>query len=771
MSKSKSKISLISFAILFCLVTLLGGLCLSFNKPVEVDNGFSHAAPPQQPKDNQAWTEERFTSPIYSDRIISKPEQLAYLAAKVNIVKDPEAQRGTFFLETTIDLSAHVWSPIGTQEFPFMGQLISQTGNGKITGMFVERSATSDVPANAGLFGVLAGEAIVGGIKLEYSLVNCLSQSTSCISAGGIAGRINGGKSAGVYECQLENVFVWGQQNAGGIVGDSIGSEMIVDCHTTSGGVDNPSCENAGGIVGIISGSGGIKACTNGNTVKGKVAGGIVGYSDKTSAYISSCSSSGTITATIDGGIAGRFVGSISNCENTSAARGGIVNELSGGRITNCTNTGKTKAGIVYSAMNKSVIKDCVNRAANLKGGIVNTLTNSTIQNCTNYGQGVSGGIAYTSTGTSIIEDCKNYGANCQAGIVWSSSGTIKNCFNYALNADSGIVYTAGGLVDSCVNYGTCTAAGICGRLNGGIVQSCVNRGNVDGAGIVYSAHDAQIRRCANYGEISGTCAAGILSVSEYYVIIKNCINQGNIIGGNYGGGIIAYFAQDGEVTCCSNSGTIRGEDTASIGGIVGCIEAGSVAKFISCLNTGAIVLTDAVTCAGGLCGMMLDSQYIEFIGCFTKHDIINETTGLNMAVIYAGSMLGLQIGSNDGNALKGCGAVVGGDGLIVGNKFYADATSINPEYFGAEALPIKIDSSYALVYDISTEGHVAAVANSIDSTHEDFFSVNDNFMDGYPVPRDIFWIGEHIEYASHGGIIALLQNIANNVEEYDGNV
>lgn len=771
MSKSKSKISLISFAILFCLVTLLGGLCLSFNKPVEVDNGFSHAAPPQQPKDNQAWTAEQNTSPIPVGESIRTPQQLAYIAAMVNIVKNPEYQRGTFFLETTIDLSAHVWVPIGTPEFPFMGQFINSKaqGEGIITGMFVERSATSDVPANAGLFGVLAGPAVVDNIVVEYSLVNCLSQSTSCLSAGGIAGKMIDGSM--ITNCLTGIVNVWGRTSAGGIVGEHSSSQALVSCETIKGEIANTACENAGGIVGLISGSGGIKGCTNGNTVKGKVAGGIVGYSEKTGVSISSCSSSGTITATIDGGIAGRFAGSISNCENTSAARGGIVNELSGGRITNCTNTGKTKAGIVYSAMNKSVIKDCVNRAANLKGGIVNTLTNSTIQNCTNYGQGVSGGIAYTSTGTSIIEGCKNYGANCQAGIVWSSSGTIKNCFNYGLNVDSGIAYTAAGLVDACVNYGTCTAAGICGSLNGGIVQNCVNRGDVNGAGIVYSAHEAQIRRCVNYGEISGTCAAGILSVSEYYVIIKNCINQGNIIGGNYGGGIIAYFAQDGEVTCCSNSGTIRGEDTASIGGIVGCIEAGSVAKFISCLNTGAIVLTDAVTCAGGLCGMMLDSQYIEFIGCFTKHDIINETTGLNMAVIYAGSMLGLQIGSNDGNALKGCGAVVGGDGLIVGNKFYADATSINPEYFGAEALPIKIDSSYALVYDISTEGHVAAVANSIDSTHEDFFSVNDNFMDGYPVPRDIFWIGEHIDYASHGGIIALLQNIANNVEEYDGNV
>lgn len=766
MSKSKSKISLISFSILFCLVTLLGGLCLSFNKPVEVDNGFSHAAPAGQPADNLLWTEEQFTSPIYSDRIISKPEQLAYLAAKVNIVKDPEAQRGTFFLETTIDLSAHVWSPIGTQEFPFMGQLISQTGNGKITGMFVERSAKADVPAAAGLFGVLAGGAVVDRITLEYSSVNCLSQSVSCISAGGIAGKIQ--DAATIFNCTLGLVNVWGKTNAGGVIGEHNSSQDFKNCTTIKGVVANPSCENAGGMAGIMNAGGDVINCTNGNEVKGKVAGGIVGYSDKTSAYISSCSSSGTITATIDGGIAGRFAGSISNCENTSAARGGIVNELSGGRITNCTNTGNTKAGIVYSAMNKSVIKDCVNRAANLKGGIVNTLTNSTIQNCTNYGQGVSGGIAYSSTGTSIIEGCKNYGANCQAGIVWSSSGTIKNCFNYGLNVGSGIVTTAAELVDSCVNYGTCTAAGICESLFGGIVQHCVNRGDVNGAGIVFSAHNAQIRRCINYGEISGA-GGGILAEAQYDVTIKNCINQGNITASEYAGGIIAHLSQDALITGCSNSGTIRG--VMSIGGLVGIIESGASIVFENCLNTGDIVLADDVMYAGGFCGALAECTDVVFIACFTKHDIINETTGLNMFIIYAGSMLGCQLYTNDLNVLKGCGAVVGGDGLIVGNKFYADATSINSDYFGADALPIKIDSSYALVYDIATEGHVAAVANSIDSTHEDFFSVNDNFMDGYPVPRDIFWIGEHIEYASHGGIIALLQNIVYEVEEYDGNV
>lgn len=820
MQNSKVKISSMLFTILFGLTALVGGLCLSFNKPVTKDDGFSHAAVATQPGDNQLWTEEQNTIPINPGEEIRSPQQLAYIAAKVNIVKDPEYQHAHFGIATTIDLSAHIWVPIGTEDFPFRGR-IDAADTGIIQGMFVERSESSVVPASAGLFGVLAGGATIAGLQVNNSFVNILFyQDREVISAGAIAGKILDGVK--ILGCRTNAVNVWAKINVGGIVGEIASDACVVNgCISSDGRVGDDYSYFAGGIVGCSMGE--ILDCTNGNQVAGRSVGGIVGRdmssrgstilhcenngvisigeeaggilgttvyatnilhctntanikattslggiigsSNHANASISNCVSRGEFSGNNDGGIAGRFTGSIQNCQNYAVARAGIVYSLNDGIVSNCTNYGQDVSGGIVYELQSGEINNCKNFGNNCGAGMAWTMSGGLITSCTNSGTGAKGGIVYQLQGGEV-KDCKNFGANCEAGIVRDSRAKITGCVNYADVKLAGIVSAL--------------------RSSEAIVESCVNRGNCSGGGgIVGAATDGAIRNCVNYGDVSvGDESAGgiiglISSASSFEII--NCINHGNVTGGDgqYVGGLIGWIDASSKinVVACSNEGIISGN---VVGGFIGLLTGtfGEESIIKNCLNTGTLQIdcsgvsaVDTMHSVGGFIGTIMDVESAtRIISCFSKCNIeYLNVTSFELALVYAGTMIGCTM--VDGNLVQviGCGAVVEGDGIVVGNKFYGDATSVNPDFFGAESSPITIDSSYALVYDAVNEAWVAAVANSIDCTHEDFFSVNDNFMDGYPVPRDIFWIGESMDYASHGGIILILQNIANDVEEYDG--
>ncbi len=150
---------------------------------------------------------------------------------------------------------ANVWTPIGTEEVPFVGDFY---GNGhSIYGMYVKEGA------DTGLLGVAKGQ--IENIYVMNSYINGTK------SAGAIVGTMTDGR---LYNC---------------------GSETVV-----CGDV-------AGGIVGTMIGDGTVERCYNAGDVRGvSYAGGVMGKSEEGMMVVSTCYQGGTVHGdTYSGGIMG----------------------------------------------------------------------------------------------------------------------------------------------------------------------------------------------------------------------------------------------------------------------------------------------------------------------------------------------------------------------------------------------------------------------------------------------------------------------------------
>lgn len=168
----------------------------------------------------------------------------------------------TILLAADIDLSAHLWSPIGVDaNAPFSG-----TFNGKshvISNLIVEMPSTSFV----GLFG-------------------------RCIKAT-------------LLNIKLQNTLVRGEDGVGSLVGNSWQQVTIKNCHATEVDVKGTG-SNIGGLVGgMVDGSSLYRCSSEGSVVGTSQVGGLLGspYNGNT---ISECYTAGTVHATF---IAGGFVG------------------------------------------------------------------------------------------------------------------------------------------------------------------------------------------------------------------------------------------------------------------------------------------------------------------------------------------------------------------------------------------------------------------------------------------------------------------------------
>lgn len=647
MLKVKWKLSIFTFAIFFCIAALVGGVCLAFVKSAGKDDGLSHAANhPLQPEDNQAWTEEHNTIPIYPGENIHSPEQLAYIAAKVNILQDRDYQQGTFYLETTIDLSAHAWQPIGTEEFPFMGQLINTNGQGIITSMFVERSATSDVPENAGLFGVLAGNAVVDGLKIEYSLINYLSRSANCLSAGAIAGKMLEGSM--VLGCTTEGVSIWAKTNAGGIVGEYSSARDIEYCNTLCE-LANSVCENAGGIVGLISAgySGSINQCISDSTINGRIVGGIVGRDVSTQGgSIGNCTNKGIVSATGSGADAGGIIGYTKVKTNLSSNRnygkvttsGGNAGGICGSGFANAIVRGNTNSGqvvglnaggIIGSAIKATVSNNKnsgIISGTNNIGGIVGLADNSTITKCecsaginnTNTAKsGSAGGIAGYAKNNTLIDECKLIQAEvvCKkngggmAGITESNSrilnGQVENSIIEVSNNNAGGI--SGSVTQSNCRIENCK-----------FINSAINKSETWNSGSIV-------------GWVGGTG-----------LVITNCSNDNlSEVFGQYAGGIVGGADTTGiiNITYCTNNAAVTG---CRVGGIAGSMKSVTIIK--NCINNAAVTANkgNSVPMAGGIvadCGWQGDVSEITIENC-TNTGIISNTGGQYVGGIisYVGS-------------------------------------------------------------------------------------------------------------------------------------
>ena len=277
-----------------------------------------------------------------------------------------------------------------------------------------------------------------------------------------------------------------------------------------------------------------------------------------------------------------------------------------------------------------------------------------------------------------IVGSGKVNGAVIIGGIAGGSEGTIEGCRNYAsitsidnVNKSQtgeqagGIVGQAGGTIKNCINKGNVLTKDECGKTSrgkiaGGIVActtdssleitDCKNYGKVvsqyqQAGGIIASFQGGtslSVVRCENYGDVStepvndtlaAMSAGGIIGwIVNDNVVIKECVNSGNITSKLQQAGGIVGVMNDGLVTDCVNKGNVK---SCSIGGrgITGGIvgwqgnngkKGGKVEK---CYNIGKISsgnyneATQEAT--GGIIGLLSGEGIVEY--CYSSCEFENE--------------------------------------------------------------------------------------------------------------------------------------------------
>ncbi len=315
-----------------------------------------------------------------------------------------------------IDLSAHYWTPIGTEDNSFSGYInYNSDGGYVISGLY-----TTDGASYHGLFGYITN-ATIKGIGLEDGEIGGINY---------IGGMVGYAVESTIEECYNSIVIDAGvvslASNVGGIVGYALDCS-IVNCYNTADVWTYYTLQSS--------------------TITGQPTGGIVGHAETTQIY--SCYNTGTITSgTCVGGIAGQVYEStmIYNCFNTGdvaaygdsvasqvegqqKAAGGIVGFCSGDdvRMEYCYNVGDiilwssdydgagSIAGFVSSTTNayQNIFNNCFYESGQ------NVLFSRNSETRTLYAFGFALGIidGHASNNSSQIWELENGHANATDGL------------------------------------------------------------------------------------------------------------------------------------------------------------------------------------------------------------------------------------------------------------------------------------------------------------------------------------------------------------------
>jgi hypothetical protein len=339
-------------------------------------------------------------------------------------------------------------------------------------------------------------------------------------------------------------------------------------------------------------------------------------------------SSTGVISTTSAGGIAGFFAGT------------------TGGSLTfiDCTNNGEV--GNVSISRASGIAGENAGRG----GGSV------TFINCTNSGAisgsiagGITGLFAASFCGSVTFTNCTNSGAITQSqsgGIVGPQSAELGGSVTFTGCTNSGVISgsSAGGIAGTRAGW-----------FNGfASFTNCTNSGNISGlsaggiAGSIAGATNGSvtITNCTNSGTISRQYAGGIAGAnagqSNGLVTITNCFSTGVISGQNAGGIAGDWFGYNTSINCvisqCYSTGDITGNNAGGIvGSDVGLTDNALYTPNVNitnCYSQGAVSTT-----AGGICGGTDGSTYaasptITITNCYSAGTIVDANSGL-VSILY----------------------------------------------------------------------------------------------------------------------------------------
>ena len=242
---------------------------------------------------------------------ICTPNELAWVAYQYSL-QDYVSQDNIFVLERDIDLSDHIWTPIGSADLPF-----DDIFDGKdhvISGLRVD-SPDQD---NQGLFGSTTDGTVIRNVGVTGDVVGK-------DYVGGIVGGSQGVLIPhGIVNCYFIGNVV-GNYDVGGIIGNASHS-VVMNCYTSGTVIGD---DNVGGIAGVAVF---ISYSYNFSAVYGtNITGGIVGNlaSEIGPGTLDHCYNAGSITG--EEGRFGTILGTFDVYQGVTAVYG---IELAGDTIT-----------------------------------------------------------------------------------------------------------------------------------------------------------------------------------------------------------------------------------------------------------------------------------------------------------------------------------------------------------------------------------------------------------------------------------------------------
>jgi len=470
---------------------------------------------------------------------------LAAFSLAVNSGKSFEGK--TISLKADIDLSGHSWQPIGKNSiFCFSGAF---RGEGRTVSHI---SVNGEPIAEAGLFGYCC-DAEIQDLRVENISISVDASGYAELSAGGIAGVLNGGRVSncivlgGVFDA--EQPYSFGGAYASGVVGKCLGAGEVSHC-----------------IAQIDS----ITAVSESMTFTG----GIAASGTVTDCFFSLMgSASPTITPAVGAEpVPQAELVSREFLDRFNAGWPGLQWPADSLEIFLGGGSGTAESPyLISSPETLEEFRDRVNGengfspADSFEGEFLKITAD--IDLSSEYGEGMLSwtpiadfagaldGGGHTVSGLFI--KAEPFATAC--GLFGTNRGTVKNLAvsgvfegNPFDGAAGGIAGENQGSIENCKNaMGLTTASqfavlgGIAGR-NSGVIAGCENAGAVSGGG-------------------SAGGIAGVLNDNN--AVVKNCLNTGGVTGIGSAGGIIGS-SQNGSTRFCCSTGAVTGASGA--GGIAG---------------------------------------------------------------------------------------------------------------------------------------------------------------------------------------------------------
>ncbi|MBE6636143.1 MAG: hypothetical protein E7617_08185 [Ruminococcaceae bacterium] len=539
----------------------------------------------------------------YVSMTLKTKEQLAGLAVLVSGGVTFTGQ--IVYLGADIDLGYHEWTPIGNAEYAFAGTF---DGDGyTISGLKINASYSY-----VGLFGKATGilsDFTVDGASVyvadtyDYVSVICgySSNEISNVNAAGFIdaehsnyiGAICGTATVGIGNCSAKAEINAGNY-AGGIVGYSDVSSAVYSHLSYSGTVNGG--DYIGGIIGNINATGTIQTdlLNFEGVVKGsKYVGGTVGY---VKAAVGSRLHGATVTADITGGC---YVG-------------GIAGEASSVAISGSSNDGSTISATSYETIDSTMyayLGGYVGKGYSVDGAINNADVNYALR-----GLCVGGIAGYLSNNATNCENNGNVsGYDYVGGIAGHLSSTttnpvtnLKNSGNISGNSIVGGVFG---------RYGNSSNTNLLNLENSGNISATGNQGGGI-AGVANASGKTLIAESLkNTGAVIVTDyrAGGLFGYVEGNTssVIENSESSAEIFGKYYVGGLVGQ-ALNVSVASCSNEGSTiaatgwyseSSVDYVWLGGYVG-----RGYKVSGCINNADINYFGNGRYIGGIVGYAIDS-------------------------------------------------------------------------------------------------------------------------------------------------------------------